>query len=554
MLETNQLALKDIFSNRFAFRVPLYQRPYSWGSEQVNDLFDDLCTGVHSTGSSLTESYFLGSVVLVKRPDFPEADIVDGQQRLTTLTLLLAVLRRTVPDEAIADFLLEKKNIYQGTSQRFRLELRQLDRQFLWKLIETVTVREELFTLTNQRNLSEAQQRLAGNMLLLWDRVEKLSATDRQVLATYITIKCFLVVVSTADFESAYRIFSVLNNRGLDLTPADILKAEIIGKVPRDREQEFVSKWEKLEVDLGRDDFQSLFSHLRSLVRKSKLSGTLLEEVRLYLRPTEDPVHFIDHILLPYGEAYQTILNQSFHSDQIGRAINRVLRWLSRIDNADWVPAAMQFVIQFSTDSRLLLEHIHSLERLAAALMLRSAYRNERAERYGRVLQELESGANLLISGSSLQLTAEECSQTIRILDGPLYSSPKQCLYVLQRLDEEFSTGDASYDHKVISIEHVLPQTPSSDSEWMSHFKPEEHEELLHKLGNLVLLSRKKNAKAQNSDFAIKKAKYFELAGGVSPFVITTQVLQEPIWTPAAIRARQTALLARLRTCWRLNK
>jgi hypothetical protein len=123
---------------------------------------------------------------------------------------------------------------------------------------------------------------------------------------------------------------------------------------------------------------------------------------------------------------------------------------------------------------------------------------------------------------------------------------------VLLRLDSLVSGGGATYDYPTITVEHVLPQTPVPTSEWLTWF-PEESDRYLwvHRLGNLALLTRKKNSSASNYEFARKKTAYFA-NNGVSPFPITTQVLRHDQWTPEIVTRRHAELLDRLSTHWRL--
>ncbi|MEH1893371.1 MAG: HNH endonuclease family protein [Nostoc sp.] len=125
--------------------------------------------------------------------------------------------------------------------------------------------------------------------------------------------------------------------------------------------------------------------------------------------------------------------------------------------------------------------------------------------------------------------------------------------YVLLRLDSTLSQGEARYDYSIITVEHVLPQNPSVGSTWLQWFpNQEERIQYVHRIGNLALLSRNKNAEAQNYDFDKKKEKYFVGKKGISPFVLTTQVLQQSEWTPAVINQRQEDSLQSLRKIWRL--
>ena len=100
-------------------------------------------------------------------------------------------------------------------------------------------------------------------------------------LAAFLLQHTYLVIVSTASLESAFRIFSVLNDRGLDLTVADILKSEIIGRIPAATQDAYVKKWEDAEVELGTQRFADLFSHIRMIHDRKKLRTTVLEGFEL---------------------------------------------------------------------------------------------------------------------------------------------------------------------------------------------------------------------------------------------------------------------------------
>ena len=126
--------------------------------------------------------------------------------------------------------------------------------------------------------------------------------------------------------------------------------------------------------------------------------------------------------------------------------------------------------------------------------------------------------------------------------------------YVLLRLDSVLAQDPgASYDHRIITVEHVLPQTPPKESQWVRDFSEEEAEQWTHRLGNLLLLNRRSNSRAQNYDFDVKKEKYFTSDQGVAVFALTTQVLKEPVWTPEVISHRQKYLVEILAREWDLS-
>jgi hypothetical protein len=362
-------------------------------------------------------------------------------------------------------------------------------------------------------------------------------------------------VITEEDFDSAYRIFTVLNNRGLNLSHADILKADLIGRIEESKQEEYSRKWEDAEDALGRDDFQELFSHIRMLYRKAKLSGTILQEYRQnILNHNTDATKFIDDIVLKYADAYVILSKTSYASTSGAEDVNKLLRWLNRIDNVDWVPPALWFLSRNLNNPIALCRFLTDLERLAAGMMFLRLNINERINRYASLLTALETEADLYSSDSPLQLTAAEKSNISKILDGDLYLEAKTRLYVLLRLDVALAQDEIEYKHSVITVEHVLPQNPKSDSVWVHWFPTEEiRAKYTHRLANLVLLTRKKNSEAQNFEFAEKKTKYFSSAKGVSTFAITSQVLALTEWNSLVLDSRQTTLLAVLKTLWRLQ-
>ena len=175
-----------------------------------------------------------------------------------------------------------------------------------------------------------------------------------------------------------------------------------------------------------------------------------------------------------------------------------------------------------------------------------------RISRYARVLGAIEANEDLSLSESPLQLTSEEKGAVKDALDGPVYRQTRVRMPLLLRIDSLLADRGATYEHKVVSIEHVLPQTPKEDSCWMSWFPDETvRDEWTHRLGNLVLLSRRKNSQAQNYDFGRKKREYFQRKG-VATFALTSQVLSEDCWTPEVLQRRQGELLRKLQSEWRL--
>ena len=390
--------------------------------------------------------------------------------------------------------------------------------------------------------------RISENVRLLHRKLTELIPEQRMKLASFIITQCYLVVVSTPNETSAYRIFSVLNNRGLDLTATDILKAEIIGGLTDNEQEDYGDKWEDIEQELGRDKFSELFTHIRMIYGKAKQRRTLQEEFRQQVLSHHAGREFIDDVLDQYDDVYKRVLGLSDEKHMFGR----YLESLRLLDNVDWVPPAMAFFFRHTDAPDLLTKFTRDLERLAFGLFIRRANINDRINRYAEVLVDIEQDNDVWRGEGPLQLTTDEKAEIRRILDGPIYTLPRVPRPLLLRLDRLLAEAGAIYDHPIISVEHVLPQNPQESSQWLTWFPDEEERShWTHRLANLILLSSRKNARASNYEFDRKKKEYFQ-KGGVQTFALTTQVVDQAEWTPALLEDRQKQLLRKLEEEWRL--
>jgi len=297
--------LSKIFSSEFEYVIPSYQRPYAWTVDQASELFDDL-KSFYDTEDE--EGYFLGSIVLIKSEEKPLAEVIDGQQRLTTLTILFAAMA-CAHDEANKDelkgYVVEPGKKVEKIEPKPRLSLRERDRAFFRKYVQEFRL-DQLAALDESALENEAQAHIVRNAKHLQEAIGKAFKTPDELIefASFLTTRCYLVAVSTPNEMSAFRVFSVMNSRGLDLQPTDIIKADIIGKMKCEAErQAYNDKWEEMEVELTREGFRDLFTYLRMIYAKEKAKRTLLEEFREHVLPENpDPKAFIDDVLEPFSD------------------------------------------------------------------------------------------------------------------------------------------------------------------------------------------------------------------------------------------------------------
>lgn len=553
-LTAHEHPLRKIFSSDFEFHIPEYQRPYRWGKDQALQLLDDL---EETLDRGNEEPYFLGSLVLVEQAD-ESYEVIDGQQRLTTITLLFSVLRDIVEGDEFARNLsarvLDPGNELDGIASRPRLTLREQDAPFFRKYVQDPGHISMLVTLTDAAAETEPQRAIRDNAAAFLARLSGWTDERRRALATLASTRTYLVVVSTPSLDSAYRIFSVMNARGLDLTPADIFKSRVIGEVAD--LGGYSKRWELAEEALGSDDFTELFRDIRTVVSGDRARRELLVEFpSQVLDPYIDnnaAADFVDTLLLPYAKAFERTIAFDFGPGDEWKPVNHWLRRLDMVDNKDWRPCALWAMVEHADDAPFLTTFLKQLERLAASFLLRQSYTTPRIGRYLELLNQLKAGAGL--DAPAFDLSDEERELSLAALQGDIYKmQPRRARYVLLRLDELLAKDPgATYDHTIISIEHVLPQNPKDPSQWRLDFTDEQRAELTHKLGNLLLLNHRKNSQANNYDYMAKKAKYFTTSTGSAVFALTTQVLDQPIWTPAVITQRQQQLTDLLAKEWEL--
>lgn len=548
--------LGKIFSSDFEYVIPPYQRPYAWNTEQAVELFDDLYDFYQNEKE---ESYFLGSIVLIKDENIPYSEVIDGQQRLTTLTIFLAVLTDFFDGEDRTDFfsyILEPGRRSQGIESKPRLTLRERDKQFFADYVQSLKF-DELFALNEGQLGNESQLNIKKNAALLKSKiVEKFKGDTESLLnfGLFLSTRCFLVVVSTPSQKSAFRVFSVLNNRGMDLLPSDIIKADAIGQLPDDKRELFNDRWEEIEVETGRNSLNDLLSYIRMIYAKTKAKRALLDEFNEHvLSNINSAEKLIDTVITPYADAYLIARDCNYESSDNAGEINQLLMWLNRIDNSDWLPVAISYLAKYRSDRDAVLSFITKLERLAAQMHICASNINQRIERYGQVLTEIDVANSPEIA--SVNLSQAEISLFQSVINGPIYKlTARRRNYLILRLDSFHSDGAASYNHRILTIEHVLPQTVDDTSQWIETWPDEEERaEWVHKIGNLVPLTQRRNSMASNYDFDKKKSAYFTGRSGVSSFILTTQVLQENEWTPEVVSRRQDDLISVCNKHWNLE-
>ncbi|WP_368090903.1 GmrSD restriction endonuclease domain-containing protein [Bifidobacterium angulatum] len=342
-ISATEKPLSRVFMSDYRFTIPSFQRAYTWQAENILQLVCDL----QDASASANTPYFLGSLILVRNGDC-KYQVIDGQQRLISLSIIIAVLRELETDpvllEELDELILEPGNKLRGITAEPRLRLRDRDAEFFRSYVQEGDL-EGLFDLREGDFETRAQYNISTNARQVFDELAKLDDDDRHRFASYLVNQVTLVIVTTDDLAGAHRIFDVMNMRGVPLTASDVFKAKVIAAMSPAARNVYAARWDDIMDPIG-DDSQTLkefFTDLHLIVSHKAVCTQLLEEFRAdvlmpYVRE-QNVISFVDELLAPYAMAWR-ILDHPTDS-MLPAAIVRQLVLLNDYPTGDWKPVAM---------------------------------------------------------------------------------------------------------------------------------------------------------------------------------------------------------------------
>lgn len=531
-LDAKTQPVGTLLSEKYFFRVPEYQRPFSWDPDNFEDLIDDVRAATRS------QEYFLGTIVLHKRESLGVFDLVDGQQRLTSLMVLLGCLRDAVTSEkfkaGIQAKLMQPANVVDGIPEKVRLEVR--DRQFFNAF---VIVSGGTLTTPSKASLSDPERRYLKAAEIFQSKLSKLTQPDIEELITFLSQKCVVIVLATTDFDEAFRLFTIVNDRGKQLRRIDILKAlniapdAIAVETVRNR---LAQEWEETEKQLGGGTFESIFFLIRLILLKEKPQGDLLKEFedRIFGKKLRKGEPFFA-LVFEYAKLYEQIfIDRDFipeDDDHYERFRGLIHIMDTEFSASEWRACVLAYAKKFKTTK--FYEFCLKIEKVFLEQWVEGMRKDERFTEYATILGNIETSKKPEDVLKSIVFDAQEIKEAAK--NKNLYTAGYG-RYMLLRLELLATEHDHFHEYTAKSVEHVLPQNPDANSDWAKTHNLSEISDYVNTIGNLVLLSKSKNSSSSNLDFADKKDKY--LKNRVSDYPRSIQVLKEQSWTKALIAKR----------------
>ena len=561
MVAARETTLQELLEGSKQYQVPLYQRTYSWKQDQLRRLWEDILKLSEDRVDTPSATHFIGSLVLAPSPSNGPAGVqeflvVDGQQRLTTLSILLCAIRdhlvktedpeRQDRERIDQQYLINK---WKPEQQRLKLVPTQEDRPAYLACLDS----------TPQAGGSDpvgAAYRFFQAQLVAADDPDDLSDIAR--IEDAVMSGLALVSVAAQQGDNAHRIFESLNNTGLQLTQADLLRNYLFMRLPTRGEAAYQSLWMPLQGQLGSADLELLF-WLDLVQRDPRVKQTdtyAAQQARLDRLPTEAEVEAELARFARLGRLLKLILYPADEPDPlVRRRLERLNAWgtttvyplllhlLDRRDQgsatSEQIAAAMLNVESFFVRRLLIGRATKNLNRILLGVVTEM----------NQDLPVDEAVRAYLSTGRKYYATDAELRNALRTI--PLYLNGRaaQRFLVLQWLEESYGSKEP-VEFAGLTIEHVLPQTLTAD--WRRALSEDleldenlgqVHEGLLHTLGNLTLTGY--NSKLSNSSFAVKRPQLAK--SGLS---MNQAIAELSRWGRPEMYARADQLAERVISIW----
>ena len=549
-MEARDTDFLQLLDGKKQFSVPIFQRRYSWEKKHCEKLWDDV---LRLGQNQENPSHFLGSIVYMEPrvnnvSGVRELHVIDGQQRLTTLTLLLTALSRAIKErdsnigvtsEELSDYYL---NVRRTDESRYKQLLTQHDKDTLIQLLED----KELPT--------NAARRLVENYRFFEN---ELKSADLETVYKGIQKLRIVDIALDRSYDNPQLIFESLNSTGLELSQADLIRNYVLmGQEPSFQERLYKEYWFRMEQRFG-DAYTESFDrfvrdYLTLKTRQIPNIRNVYDNFKMYVSETSETIETIVAEISCYSKYYVCIA--------LGKEEDPKLQNCFTDINTLEVTVAYPFLLEVYEDyKQKRIEKLDLIEilRLVESYVFRRAICGIPTNTLNKVFASLMTEVDKSNYLKSLQAAFQKLSSTRRY---PLNSEFREaffikdvynfsrCNYLLRKLEE--------YEHKEsinptdYTIEHVMPQNPNLSDEWKEELGEnwqEIQEKYLHTIGNLTLTGY--NPELRDRSFKKKKE---HKPGGFrdSRLRLNNSLVQAEKWNEQAIRARAEELAEKACKIW----
>ena len=549
-LNTGKKYIKDIFDKEWFYNIPEYQRPYVWGKDQVEILLEDLTTAMERDSK---KEYFLGCMIwntkkASENVEYTYQDILDGQQRFITLYLLQGVLRDLSESEdlkqEVKERLRQEENVFRGIPKRNRIEfVIRDDADFLEEFLlpDNSTLRlAELKKISKEKEKGTSIRNMAKAIIVMnkwWIERKKQKQEKFQQYVNnfyiYLSNKVLALYLATPDnLDDAYNLFTVLNSRGLQLQVSDILRAQNLRAI-KDSELRkiYAERWSNYENSIDApfksfDEFLWAIVFIKMKYRSDDNQSLTKGFDFMYKRGLLSRGSETFDTIGKYVKHFETISNNGIVEKETGYFFSNLIFILTTTFGNTFLPPLLHYRECFG--EYRIVEFLIKLDNICSSSWL-TGKRNlqsrifmllRRMDEHRKKYISAEEAADNLLSNEILRYDyQDEKASTLISLDelfdafnnerwgsfsGSKINKTRYLLLKLDLLLSNFYTR-LYYNRTQSSVEHLMPQKLNLN-EW--NIEEDDHKLWLHRLGNIILVDRKKNSSLSNSAYEIKKQKY----------------------------------------------
>jgi len=529
-----------------AIIVPDWQRNYSWRTEHVETLWNDVVRFSDRSGDTLTDEYFFGSVVLVNGAD-KRLLLLDGQQRLATSTILLSAIRDTFAalGDKTADFIQSNwlagyDEIKEDDIQKLRLNI--YDRDFFKRLISAP--RSAGFIEPKAQYASHNLISSARSFFLraISERVGRLDETAaRKWLKRIVAVLTdhFTVIAATSDNEdSAAEVFETLNDRGIGLSTPDLLRNLVIRRASAVQRDDVVSRWESVIAFETDTEIKAFLRHYWVSKHGDVKSQSLYREVKSVIEREDISSLALSTELSDAATLYRRIKAADAETEEA----SDILAAISTIGAGATIlyPAILSILETLEGESvetaLTALLNVYTRDGIIGGI--ENSVLENRFHRAGRNLRSHASVAQFCRELAVGALGDDEVRQRFNRLV-VTQNGPRRFLLhrveMAHRATDELRVNPPSKVH----VEHIYPQKPMEGQKWTTH------DRVVNRIGNLTLLDKRINISVRNSGFPVKRPHYAK-----SELKITQALTAFEEWNEDQIAVRQDGFAAMAPTLW----
>lgn len=530
--------------------VPIYQRAYAWEEKNVEELLQDI-------DQSHPHDYFIGSIVVNQTKNENIWEVVDGQQRIATITILFAAIRDFLKanndqkgsDKIERDYICDIDIRTKEPVPKLRLGNDDND-YFISKIVKRETKKELKESHHRIKTAYEVAYKFIANKV-------KLDGNKHDYLFNindFIKEKVKIIIVRVPDESNAFTVFETLNDRGLALSQADLIKNHLFNKAG-DRIKEAQNYWSEMSgaIEAAQDEeeivkyIRYFWSSRNGLTREKDL----FQEIKSKTTNTNLSVSFLNDLKSSTNK-YLALLNQnhSFWDEHTKTTKEYVEKFndLGLYQNRPLLLAVLNQFDQKETEKAFKLILSWSVRNLITGSIPGGTLEREFSNQAKKINNgEVKSTKELLDSAKHLIPTDDQFKEAFSIATVTKNTLAQYYLIELEKKYSESEEKSVVKNFDNVNLEHILPQIVVQKSDWQT-FDEESQKSYYKRIGNLTLLKTKLNSDLKSGSFNTKKQEYQK-----SEIKITKNLSSIIDWTPDAIKNRQTDFAEKALEIWNLS-